>query len=74
MNSMKLVIYNFSHTMYSNYDSSSYYRSNPYKELNYLPPGAHKNRKEHEFYAEIPQGQEFFLPTTKKHYNNAYNS
>lgn len=58
--------------MYSNYSSSSYYRANPYKDSGYLPPGAHKNRKEHEFFSEIPQGEEYFQPTMKKHYNGSY--
>ena len=42
--------------MYESYNSPGYYRANPYKQLNYLPPTALKNRKEHDFVAEIPQG------------------
>lgn len=41
----------------NNYNSSSYYRANPYKDIGYMPPMAQKNRRSPEYTGEIPQGE-----------------
>ena len=56
----------------NNYNSPAYYRSNPYSDIGYMPPGAHRNRKKMNYGVQIPQGNQFFEPTTKKHYGRSY--
>ena len=49
-------------------NGSSYYRANPFYQQGYLPDLAYKNRKVPSYMVEIPQGQEHFEPTNKKHF------
>lgn len=56
--------------MLNDYNSSSYYRANPYYQQGFLPDSAFKNRKPANYMVEIPQGNDFFEPTGKKHYQN----
>lgn len=54
--------------MASEFNGSSYYRANPYYQQGYIPDSAFKNRKPPYQLGEIPQGDEFFEPTNKKHF------
>lgn len=54
--------------MYGDLNQSSYYRANPYYQQGYMPDTAFKNRKMPSYMVEIPQGEQFFEPTNKKHF------
>jgi hypothetical protein len=49
-------------------NGSSYYRSNPFYQQGGIPDTGFKNRKIPSYLVEIPQGQEYFEPTNKKHF------
>jgi len=49
-------------------NGSSYYRANPFYQQGYIPDSAFKNRKTPAFMVEIPQGNQYFEPTNKKHF------
>ena len=54
-----------------NYNESSHYRANPYANQGYIPSNALKNRKQPEYYSEIPQGIEYFdNSSSKRHFTN----
>jgi hypothetical protein len=55
---------------YGELNGSSYYRANPFYQQGYLPDSAFRNRKQSNFMVELPQGNQFFEPTNKKHFQN----
>ena len=48
-------------------NGSSYYRANPFYQQGYMPDSAYKNRKQPDA-GQLPQGEDFFEPTNKKHF------
>ena len=52
------------------YNESQFYRANPYANQGYIPSYSLKNRKQPEFATEIPQGLEYFEPSSKRHYTD----
>ncbi len=56
----------------NNYNSSSYYRANPYKDIGYMPPMAQRNRSSPGGSSTLPQGLEYFEHAAKKHYDISY--
>ena len=49
-------------------NGSSYYRSNPFHNQGGLPNSAFRNRLPPSSVAEVPQGNSYFDPTNKKHF------
>jgi hypothetical protein len=54
--------------MASQLNGSSYYRANPFYQQGYIPDAALRNRRPPQQHGELPQGEEFFEPTNKKHF------
>jgi hypothetical protein len=49
-------------------NGSCYYRANPYFRQGYLPDSAFQNRKRPAYLTELPQGEQYFPPSNKKHF------
>jgi hypothetical protein len=50
------------------YNESSYYRANPFYRQGYVPDRALVNRHQHDHFVEIPQGENHFDPSARKHF------